>query len=172
MVCRARFAYISPCFNFHTQCQGLSRTTKRHSVIPSEYDACKSRILTSTEMANVYFFSQVHPRIILSGTGEKLHAKGTEDKYIDYLRYLEKSSLHTRRAQEADTIENYAQGYYDYLQMPLQVSFIPELLNVREVCLSQLAEQPLQDHLASMVYENFERDPVKYQKYEEVISQY
>lgn len=28
--------------------------------------------------------------------------------------------------------------------------------------------QPLQDHLASMVYENFERDPVKYQKYEEV----
>jgi len=29
--------------------------------------------------------------------------------------------------------------------------------------------QPLQDHLGSMVYENFEKDPVKYSKYEEAI---
>ncbi|EJD06474.1 PRMT5-domain-containing protein [Fomitiporia mediterranea MF3/22] len=91
-----------------------------------------------------------HPTIVLSGTGTgtRLHPKGTEDKYVDYIRYLEKSSPYTRRTKEANTLENYAQGYQDYLQMPLQ---------------------PLQDHLASMVYENFERDPVKYQKYEEAI---
>ncbi|KAL5485729.1 hypothetical protein ACEPAI_6770 [Sanghuangporus weigelae] len=91
---------------------------------------------------------RTRPTMVLSGTGSRLHPRGTEDKYVDYIRYLEKSSPYTRRAQEADTLENYAQGYQDFLQMPLQ---------------------PLQDHLASTVYENFERDPVKYQKYEEAI---
>lgn len=57
----------------------------------------------------------------MAGTGEHLHAHGTEDKYVDYLRYLEKSAPHMRRMQEANTLENYAQGYQDFLQMPLQV---------------------------------------------------
>ncbi|THH10312.1 hypothetical protein EW145_g1417 [Phellinidium pouzarii] len=88
------------------------------------------------------------PTIILVGASAHLHPRGTEDKYVDYIRYLEISAPHTRRMQEANTLENHAQGYQDFLQMSLQ---------------------PLQDYLASMVYENFERDPVKYQKYEEAV---
>ncbi|KAH8117716.1 PRMT5-domain-containing protein [Phellopilus nigrolimitatus] len=105
-------------------------------------------VLPKGTQAFLQTMMQSHPTLVLSGTGAHLHSRGTEDKYVDYLRYLEKSAPYARRAQEANTLENYAQGYQDFLQMPLQ---------------------PLQDHLASMVYENFERDPVKYQKYEEAI---
>ena len=99
--------------------------------------------------------------------------KQAEDKYISYLKHLERSSeyytkLHcltpnskSHKSKTPDekqssnaaqkhpktTLESYAQTYTDYLQVPLQ---------------------PLQDHLGSVVYENFERDSVKYAKYEEV----
>ena len=63
-----------------------------------------------------------HPNIILAGASAGLHPRGTEDKYVDYLRYLEKSSPHVQKTKEENTLENYAQGYQDYLQMPLQVS--------------------------------------------------
>lgn len=48
---------------------------------------------------------------------------------MDYVRYLEKSSPHVKRAKEPNTLEHYAQGYQDYLQMPLQVgvNFDPKL---------------------------------------------
>lgn len=65
---------------------------------------------------------QSHPTVILSGTASHVHPRGTEDKYVDYVRYLEKSSPHVKRAKEPNTLEHYAQGYQDYLQMPLQVS--------------------------------------------------
>lgn len=45
------------------------------------------------------------------------------------------------------TVDNWAKGYYDYLQAPLQ---------------------PLMDNLHGMTYESFEKDPVKYYQYEEV----
>lgn len=64
---------------------------------------------------------QGHPVVILSGAYDRLHPRGTEDKYVDYIRFLEKSSSHVKRAKETNTLENYAQGYQDYLQMPLQV---------------------------------------------------
>ena len=44
------------------------------------------------------------------------------------------------------TVDNWARGYYDYLQAPLQ---------------------PLMDNLHGMTYESFEKDPVKYYQYEE-----
>lgn len=65
---------------------------------------------------------QNHPMIILSDTAKKLQPKGTEDKYVDYVRYLENSSEHVQKTLEYNTLENYSQGYQDYLQMPLQVS--------------------------------------------------
>ena len=46
--------------------------------------------------------------------------------------------------------EQFCQSYYDYLQDPLQ---------------------PLMDNLESATYEVFERDPIKYQQYEEAIYQ-
>ena len=52
------------------------------------------------------------------------------------------------RTQPApDPVEMFATGYHDYLQAPLQ---------------------PLMDNLESLTYETFEKDPIKYQQYEEV----
>lgn len=48
-----------------------------------------------------------------------------------------------------DAAVEFTQGYADFLQAPLQ---------------------PLMDDLGSMTYEVFERDPVKYNQYEEVRS--
>lgn len=47
-----------------------------------------------------------------------------------------------------DAAVEFTQGYADFLQAPLQ---------------------PLMDDLGSMTYEVFERDPVKYNQYEEVL---
>lgn len=44
-----------------------------------------------------------------------------------------------------DPLIQYARGYEDYLQCPLQ---------------------PLMDNLESQTYEVFEKDPIKYQEYE------
>ena len=62
--------------------------------------------------------------------------------YTQYLHHLIKDlpSLHT--------IEEFVSGYEDYLQSPLQ---------------------PLMDNLESITYETFERDPVKYEKYQSAI---
>ena len=49
---------------------------------------------------------------------------------------------------EQDPLIEFARGYEDYLQCPLQ---------------------PLMDNLESQTYEVFEKDPVKYTKYEEAI---
>ena len=46
------------------------------------------------------------------------------------------------------TVENFANGYQDYLQAPLQ---------------------PLMDNLTSGTYQTFEQDPIKYRNYEEAI---
>jgi len=82
--------------------------------------------------------------VILSQTTEKKHSSGGSLAYPQYLRFLEKRAA----AIVCDPIENFAAGYLDYLQAPLQ---------------------PLADNLDSVVYEGFEKDPVKYSKYEEAI---
>lgn len=46
---------------------------------------------------------------------------------------------------EADPLMQFAQGYEDFLQLPLQ---------------------PLMDNLESQTYEVFEKDPVKYTEYQ------
>ena len=48
-----------------------------------------------------------------------------------------------------DPLQQFARGYEDYLQCPLQ---------------------PLMDNLESQTYEVFEKDPVKYAKYEEAMT--
>ena len=47
-----------------------------------------------------------------------------------------------------DALTQYAKGYEDYLQCPLQ---------------------PLMDNLENQTYEVFEKDPIKYQEYERAI---
>ncbi|KAJ7052637.1 PRMT5 arginine-N-methyltransferase-domain-containing protein [Mycena amicta] len=88
------------------------------------------------------------PIIILAGANQGLHALGGELAYSQYLRHLEKTSPAFQAANTSGTVENFAQGYQDYLQAPLQ---------------------PLMDNLQSVTYQTFEQDPVKYHNYEEAI---
>ncbi|KAJ3830210.1 shk1 kinase-binding protein 1 [Lentinula raphanica] len=90
--------------------------------------------------------SMVHrPNIIISGASSGLHKRGGEDAYSQYVKHLERTSPVVQAAEKVGTVENFAQGYQDYLQAPLQ---------------------PLMDNLQSITYQTFEQDPVKYQSYE------
>ncbi|RDB25973.1 Protein arginine N-methyltransferase 5 [Hypsizygus marmoreus] len=88
------------------------------------------------------------PTVILSGAGAGHHARGGETAYSQYVRHLEKTSPAVQAATKSGTVENFAQGYQDYLQAPLQ---------------------PLMDNLQSITYQTFEQDPVKYRHYEEAM---
>ncbi|KAJ7739774.1 shk1 kinase-binding protein 1 [Mycena maculata] len=106
------------------------------------------------------------PVIILSGANLGLHSLGGELAYSQYLRHLEKTSPAVQAAQTSGTVENFAQGYQDYLQAPLQVN-IP----FHGGLVPELGPQPLMDNLQSVTYQTFEQDPVKYHNYEEAIFQ-
>ncbi|TFK28088.1 shk1 kinase-binding protein 1 [Coprinopsis marcescibilis] len=93
--------------------------------------------------------SMIHrPTIILADANAQKHARGGERAYAQYIRHLEKTSPHIQAVQKPGTVENFAQGYQDFLQAPLQ---------------------PLMDNLPSQTYQTFERDPVKYAQYEEAM---
>ena len=62
--------------------------------------------------------------------------------YLSYIRHLQ------RKQPPRSVVEKYGAGYQDYLQVPLQ---------------------PLTDNLESLTYEVFEKDPVKYDLYEQAI---
>jgi len=62
--------------------------------------------------------------------------------YLSYMRYCQ------RNQPPRSVVEQYCSGYQDHLQFPLQ---------------------PLTDNLENMTYEVFEKDPVKYDAYEEAI---
>jgi protein arginine N-methyltransferase 5 len=64
--------------------------------------------------------------------------------HLIYMRYLQ------RNQPPRTTVERFGAGYQDYLQAPLQ---------------------PLADNLESVTYEVFEKDPVKYERYEAAIVQ-
>ncbi|GBE88024.1 PRMT5-domain-containing protein [Sparassis latifolia] len=91
---------------------------------------------------------KLQPNVILSGTSTGRHERGGEAAYSQYVRHLEKTSPLVQAAQTSGTVENFAQGYQDYLQAPLQ---------------------PLMDNLQSVTYNTFEQDPVKYKQYEQAI---
>ncbi|TFY74564.1 hypothetical protein EWM64_g9448 [Hericium alpestre] len=89
------------------------------------------------------------PIVILSGAADGLHSRGGEAAYLQYVRHLEKTSPSVMQMKTAGTVENFAQGYQDYLQAPLQ---------------------PLMDNLGSITYQTFEQDPVKYERYETAVT--
>lgn len=78
-------------------------------------------VITVKFASNTGLF-QLQPNVILSGTNSGRHKKGGEATYAQYIRHLEKTSPSFRAVQTAGTVENFAQGYQDYLQAPLQVS--------------------------------------------------
>lgn len=78
--------------------------------------------------------------MIVSGSHRNQHQSGGPLAYVQYVRYL------YRKSNELVPVEEYAQGYMDHLQQPLQ---------------------PLMDNLEGETYEGFEKDPIKYRQYEE-----
>ncbi|XP_031565101.1 protein arginine N-methyltransferase 5-like [Actinia tenebrosa] len=85
---------------------------------------------------------KLNVQLILSGCSKH------KDKGIGfYYQYLE----HVYQTRPAlDDVSQFAKGYEDYLQCPLQ---------------------PLSDNLESQTYEIFERDPVKYAEYQKAVYQ-
>jgi protein arginine N-methyltransferase 5 len=80
-------------------------------------------------------------QVVLTGASQR--EGGSYEHYAQYLRHL--VSLNQ---SQLTTAERYVQGYEDTLQAPLQ---------------------PLMDNLEAQTYETFERDPMKYIKYEEAM---
>ncbi|SCZ98227.1 BZ3500_MvSof-1268-A1-R1_Chr3-2g06233 [Microbotryum saponariae] len=101
-------------------------------------------VLTKSLQAFLKRCFRFNPTVILSGTQKGLHAMGGPLAYVQYVRHLH------RKAAPLDPVEQYAQGYMDHLQLPLQ---------------------PLMDNLEGETYEGFEKDPVKYRQYEEAVYQ-
>lgn len=50
-----------------------------------------------------------------------MHTNGGESAYAQYVRHLEKTSPALQAMETPGTLENFAKGYMDYLQAPLQV---------------------------------------------------
>ncbi|GAA5821276.1 hypothetical protein JCM11251_004548 [Rhodosporidiobolus azoricus] len=99
-------------------------------------------VLSKSMQAFLKGIFKFRPTFILSGTQRSLHASGGHLAYAQYIRYLQRKSI------ELAPVEEYAQGYMDHLQQPLQ---------------------PLMDNLEGETYEGFEKDPIKYGQYEEAV---
>lgn len=107
--------------------------------------------------------AQQTPTFILCDTTLNRHPAGGPNAYLQYIRHITNTSAaqpnHASPAAPSfgtsfmgkvpDAALEFASGYADYLQAPLQ---------------------PLMDDLGSATYDVFERDPVKYRQYEEVCS--
>lgn len=87
-----------------------------------------------------------NPTYILAQTTLNRHTNGGASAYLQYVRHI--TSQAAALAANSTASAEFAPGYADYLQAPLQ---------------------PLMDDLGSATYDVFERDPVKYAQYEEAI---
>ena len=50
-----------------------------------------------------------------------MHQSGGHLAYAQYVRHLERTAPELIAAEQPGTLENFAKGYWDYLQAPLQV---------------------------------------------------
>ncbi|ORY29011.1 PRMT5 arginine-N-methyltransferase-domain-containing protein [Naematelia encephala] len=114
-------------------------------------------VLSKACQAFLRGMAKQHPTFILSGTSLNRHPTGGANAYLQYLRHItsqpppssgSSTSVNVNGAAKVDGAPDYASGYADYLQAPLQ---------------------PLMDDLGSATYDVFERDPVKYRQYEEAV---
>jgi hypothetical protein len=85
------------------------------------------------------FFPQHNAQFVIKGRNK------TESllNYVKYLHHIFKPVMESLTA-----VDRFEGPFYDYLQSPLQ---------------------PLMDNLESSTYEVFEKDPVKYQRYEDAV---
>ncbi|EEB05578.1 type II protein arginine N-methyltransferase Skb1 [Schizosaccharomyces japonicus yFS275] len=98
-------------------------------------------VLGRKHKAILSLFLQLKPRLLLCDNDEP-NRVGASPDYSIYLKHLIKTQ------PPPPVVEDFAEGYKDYLQIPLQ---------------------PLSHDLENITYEVFERDPVKYAQYEQAI---
>ncbi|KAG5438547.1 hypothetical protein PCANB_002651 [Pneumocystis canis] len=98
-------------------------------------------VLPKTHQTFYNQFIKLKPNILLR-ISNKIFDTNNSLEYLQYLRYLEQN------IDPPTAIEKFADGYQDYLQIPLQ---------------------PLADNLESLTYGIFEKDHVKYNLYESAI---
>ncbi|KAF8322644.1 PRMT5-domain-containing protein [Clavulina sp. PMI_390] len=123
----------------------------RYIFLPASSFVSNSRgypVLPKSAQDFIKEMTQHRPTIILANTQAGVHSSGGASAYPQYVRHLEKSSDFAKALEAPMSPQSFAQGYQDYLQAPLQ---------------------PLMDNLQSTTYETFERDPVKYERYEEAV---
>jgi protein arginine N-methyltransferase 5 len=89
----------------------------RDSMIASTMSSCISPNLGFNSCPRNF---QHQPVVILAGVGEGHHTQGGEVAYTQYVRHLERTSYVVQAAKRPGTVENFAEGYQDYLQAPLQ----------------------------------------------------
>ncbi|KAF9390776.1 hypothetical protein CPB97_008465 [Podila verticillata] len=115
---------------FLTNNKGYPVLSKRHQHVVRMFIKFKPYFIIS---------SSSFPKLTLDEFSDDILEHSFASPHADYVRYL-------HRTQETPgVIDQFAVGYQDYLQAPLQ---------------------PLQDNLESNTYETFEKDPIKYQQYE------
>jgi hypothetical protein len=141
---------------FHPKCQRLSSPLESMPSFPQSNDQGPS---FSTHYMN-QTDKQQRPTFILCDTDLTRHTAGGANAYLQYVRHVTNTASLSPNTPATpgfnppsymgkvpDAAVEFTQGYADFLQAPLQ---------------------PLMDDLGSMTYEVFERDPVKYNQYEEV----
>jgi len=85
-------------------------------------------------------FFKLDAQVII--TGQDRHPDKTIRSYQQYIEHLWQTQ------EPLDTVSQFAKGYEDFLQSPLQ---------------------PLMDNLESQTYEIFEKDPIKYSQYQKAV---
>ncbi|KAF9437106.1 hypothetical protein BGZ76_001979 [Entomortierella beljakovae] len=123
-------AVIIPEEVFLTNNKGYPVLSKRHQQVVRKFLRFKPYFMIS---------STTLPKLTLDEFSDDFLESSLTSPHADYLRYL------GRTQETLGVIDEFATGYQDYLQAPLQ---------------------PLQDNLESSTYETFEKDPIKYQQYE------
>ncbi|KAI8339390.1 PRMT5 arginine-N-methyltransferase-domain-containing protein [Chlamydoabsidia padenii] len=102
--------------------------TNGYPVLPKQHQAFVKRVM-----------DKLRPNIMVTLPKTQIHTSATPSTYQEYIRHL------NRNLPDLDAVDQFATGYQDYLQAPLQ---------------------PLMDNLDNSTYETFEKDPIKYQQYE------
>ncbi|KAF9586506.1 hypothetical protein BGW38_003420 [Lunasporangiospora selenospora] len=110
---------------------------KGYPVLSKRYQTVIRRLMKHT--STFVISSAAFPKLVVDEFSDDALEQHPSSPHADYLRYL------LRTQESAGVIDQFAHGYQDYLQMPLQ---------------------PLQDHLD---YNTYEKDPIKYQLYESAI---
>ena len=140
----------------HPKCKRLPRTLQSMPSFPKSNDQGRS----TAHLILCQVDKKQKPTFILCDTDLTRHTAGGANAYLQYVRHVTNTASPSPNTPATpgfnppsymgkvpDAAVEFTQGYADFLQAPLQ---------------------PLMDDLGSMTYEVFERDPVKYNQYEEV----